>query len=215
MKARRTTPRIAFALHSIRLPAAPERKTEQKSHDCTKIKSTNNTYTDQNSELYSWTSFPFPEPENHQKTRPAIPISLRRNPDLSLSLTVKVQLSKQSSALSHCSCEIKAIGTAASKKATSRSSKAGLKFSVGRIARFLMVGKYSEHVGAGAPVYMATDLQYLAAEVWIGVVSFLASGGTIVNFLTLGATITYFLMQFLIQNHLCLLAFHGLLPSRT
>ncbi|PKU67728.1 ADP,ATP carrier protein 3, mitochondrial [Dendrobium catenatum] len=34
-----------------------------------KSKGTNNTYTDQNSEIYSWTSFPFPEPENHQKTR--------------------------------------------------------------------------------------------------------------------------------------------------
>jgi len=34
-----------------------------------KSKGTTNTYTDQNSEIYSWTSFPFPEPENHQKTR--------------------------------------------------------------------------------------------------------------------------------------------------
>lgn len=52
-----------------------------------------------------------------------------------------------------------------SKKATSRSSKAGLQFPVGRIARFLKSGKYAERVGAGAPVYLAAVLEYLAAEV--------------------------------------------------
>ncbi|KAK8952700.1 putative histone H2A.3 [Platanthera guangdongensis] len=59
----------------------------------------------------------------------------------------------------------KAIGSAASKKSTSRSSKAGLQFPVGRIARFLKAGKYAERVGAGAPVYLAAVLEYLAAEV--------------------------------------------------
>uniref|UniRef100_J3MT52 Histone H2A n=1 Tax=Oryza brachyantha TaxID=4533 RepID=J3MT52_ORYBR len=59
----------------------------------------------------------------------------------------------------------KAIGSAAAKKATSRSSKAGLQFAVGRIARFLKAGKYAERVGAGAPVYLAAVLEYLAAEV--------------------------------------------------
>ena len=56
-------------------------------------------------------------------------------------------------------------GKAAGKKATSRSSKAGLQFPVGRIARFLKSGKYAERVGAGAPVYLAAVLEYLAAEV--------------------------------------------------
>ncbi|KAG5543066.1 hypothetical protein RHGRI_015975 [Rhododendron griersonianum] len=51
------------------------------------------------------------------------------------------------------------------KKATSRSSKAGLQFPVGRIARFLKTGKYAEPVGGVAPVYLATVLEYLAAEV--------------------------------------------------
>ncbi|KAH7672149.1 histone H2A protein [Dioscorea alata] len=51
------------------------------------------------------------------------------------------------------------------KKAMSRSSKAGLQFPVGRIARFLKAGKYSQRVGAGAPVYLAAVLEYLAAEV--------------------------------------------------
>eukprot|EP00249_Psilotum_nudum_P028976 c39038_g1_i1 orf=324-737(+) len=50
-------------------------------------------------------------------------------------------------------------------KAVSRSHKAGLQFPVGRIARFLKSGKYAERVGAGAPVYLAAVLEYLAAEV--------------------------------------------------
>lgn len=59
----------------------------------------------------------------------------------------------------------KSLGAGAAKKATSRSSKAGLQFPVGRIARFLKAGKYAERVGAGAPVYLAAVLEYLAAEV--------------------------------------------------
>ena len=51
------------------------------------------------------------------------------------------------------------------KKAVSRSSKAGLQFPVGRIARFLKKGKYADRIGAGAPVYLAAVMEYLAAEV--------------------------------------------------
>jgi histone H2A len=51
------------------------------------------------------------------------------------------------------------------KKAVSKSAKAGLQFPVGRVARFLKKGKYAERVGAGAPVYLAAVLEYLAAEV--------------------------------------------------
>lgn len=59
-------------------------------------------------------------------------------------------------------------GSGGAKKAsTSRSSKAGLQFPVGRIARFLKAGKYAQRVGAGAPVYLAAVLEYLAAEVYI------------------------------------------------
>ena len=50
-------------------------------------------------------------------------------------------------------------------KAQSRSSRAGLQFPVGRIARYLKQGKYAERVGAGAPVYLTAVLEYLAAEV--------------------------------------------------
>jgi histone H2A len=55
----------------------------------------------------------------------------------------------------------KAIGSGVAKKATSRSSKAGLQFPVGRIARFLKAGKYAERVGAGALVYLTKFLSGL------------------------------------------------------
>ena len=57
-------------------------------------------------------------------------------------------------------------GKAAAKgKATTKSAKAGLQFPVGRIARYLKKGKFAPRVGAGAPVYLAAVLEYLAAEV--------------------------------------------------
>ena len=58
----------------------------------------------------------------------------------------------------------KAKGKSASKQ-TSRSSKAGLCFPVGRIARMLKTGRYSERVGVGASVYTAAVLEYLVAEI--------------------------------------------------
>nr|VDC60586.1 unnamed protein product [Brassica rapa] len=56
----------------------------------------------------------------------------------------------------------KTLGSRVAKKATSRSSKAGLQFPVGRIARYLKNCKYAF---AGAPVYLAAVLEYLAAEI--------------------------------------------------
>ncbi len=46
-----------------------------------------------------------------------------------------------------------------------RSFRAGLQFPVGRVHRHLREGRYAERVGAGAPVYLAAVLEYLAAEV--------------------------------------------------
>jgi histone H2A len=46
-----------------------------------------------------------------------------------------------------------------------RSSKAGLQFPVGRVHRLLRKGNYAQRVGAGAPVYLAAVLEYLAAEI--------------------------------------------------
>ncbi|VDN13613.1 unnamed protein product [Dibothriocephalus latus] len=50
-------------------------------------------------------------------------------------------------------------------KSKTRSSRAGLQFPVGRVHRLLRKGNYAERVGAGAPVYVAAVLEYLAAEV--------------------------------------------------
>ena len=52
-----------------------------------------------------------------------------------------------------------------SSKAVSKSSRAGLQFPVGRVGRHLRHAHYTERVGAGAPVYLAAILEYLAAEV--------------------------------------------------
>merc|ERR1739838_183992 len=57
----------------------------------------------------------------------------------------------------------KASGTKSN--AQSRSSKAGLAFPVGRVHRLLRKGNYAQRVGAGAPVYLAAVLEYLAAEI--------------------------------------------------
>jgi len=50
-------------------------------------------------------------------------------------------------------------------KSQSRSAKAGLQFPVGRVHRLLKKGNYAQRVGAGAPVYLAAVLEYLAAEI--------------------------------------------------
>ena len=51
------------------------------------------------------------------------------------------------------------------KKSVSKSVKAGLQFPVGRIGRLLKKGRYAARVGAGAPVYVASVLEYLTAEI--------------------------------------------------
>ncbi|KAI0211669.1 Histone H2A, partial [Lamellibrachia satsuma] len=50
-------------------------------------------------------------------------------------------------------------------KGKTRSSRAGLQFPVGRIHRHLKKGSYAERIGAGASVYLAAVMEYLAAEV--------------------------------------------------
>ena len=56
-------------------------------------------------------------------------------------------------------------GKTDAKKSVSRSVKAGLQFPVSRIGRYLKKGKFATRVGAGAPVYLASILEYLTAEV--------------------------------------------------
>lgn len=55
-------------------------------------------------------------------------------------------------------------GKSKGKKKT-RSSRAGLQFPVGRVHRHLRKGNYANRVGAGAPVYLAAVMEYLAAEI--------------------------------------------------
>ena len=50
-------------------------------------------------------------------------------------------------------------------KISSRSSKAGLQFPVGRLSRYLRKGGYAKRIGGGAPVYLAAVLEYLCAEI--------------------------------------------------
>eukprot|EP01117_Protostelium_nocturnum_P019005 TRINITY_DN80_c1_g1_i2.p1 TRINITY_DN80_c1_g1~~TRINITY_DN80_c1_g1_i2.p1 ORF type:complete len:151 (+),score=57.20 TRINITY_DN80_c1_g1_i2:57-509(+) len=56
-------------------------------------------------------------------------------------------------------------GTKKAGESHTRSFKAGLQFPVGRVHRHLREGRYAERVGAGAPVYLASVLEYLAAEI--------------------------------------------------
>ena len=59
----------------------------------------------------------------------------------------------------------KAIKERSGAKGNSRSARAGLQFPVGRIHRQIRQGRYAARVGAGAPVYLAAVLEYLAAEI--------------------------------------------------
>ena len=56
-------------------------------------------------------------------------------------------------------------GKASAGRSITKASRAGLQFPVGRIARVLKQSRSAPRVGAGAPVYLAAVLEYLAAEV--------------------------------------------------
>merc|ERR1712021_157516 len=56
-------------------------------------------------------------------------------------------------------------GKASTSRPMTKAARAGLQFPVDRIARFLKTGRHAQRVGAGAPVYLAAVLEYLAAEV--------------------------------------------------
>ena len=54
---------------------------------------------------------------------------------------------------------------AAPKTKSSRSSRAGITFPVGRIHRLLRRGNYAERVGNGSAIYLSAVLEYLCAEI--------------------------------------------------
>ncbi|KAF7068327.1 LOW QUALITY PROTEIN: hypothetical protein CFC21_074100 [Triticum aestivum] len=56
------------------------------------------------------------------------------------------------------------LGGGPRKKAVARSVKAGLQFPASYIFYILKKGRYAQRVGMGAPVYLASVLDYLAAE---------------------------------------------------
>lgn len=56
-------------------------------------------------------------------------------------------------------------GRGKERSAKSRSAKAGLQFPVGRVARYLRNMRVAKRIGAGAPVYLAAVLEYLAADI--------------------------------------------------
>ena len=49
-------------------------------------------------------------------------------------------------------------------KQQTRSSRAGLQFPVGRVSRYMRNGGFAQRVGAGAPVFLCSVLEYLCAE---------------------------------------------------
>lgn len=49
-------------------------------------------------------------------------------------------------------------------KRISDSVRAGLQFPVGRVRRYLRKGRFANRIGKTAPVYLATVLEYLTAE---------------------------------------------------
>lgn len=60
---------------------------------------------------------------------------------------------------------VRKSATKSSAPRASKSQKAGLAFPVARVARYLKKGKYADRLGAGAPIYLASVLEYLCAEV--------------------------------------------------
>ena len=64
--------------------------------------------------------------------------------------------------LASCSRDCVALSC---RHSVSRLKKVGLQFPVGRGHRYLKQGKYALRIGAGAPVYLAAVLEYLAAEI--------------------------------------------------
>lgn len=59
----------------------------------------------------------------------------------------------------------KLVTAAKPKTPVSRSSRAGLQFPVGRVARLLRKGNYASRIGSGASVYLTAVIEYLCAEV--------------------------------------------------
>merc|ERR1712039_41000 len=51
------------------------------------------------------------------------------------------------------------------KKSTTKSTRAGLTFPVGRLTRFLKIGSYAKRISIGAGIFLTAVLEYLTAEI--------------------------------------------------
>ena len=60
---------------------------------------------------------------------------------------------------------VKPINTASSGPRMAQTVKAGLQFSVPRVARFMKQGRYTDRIGGGAPIYLTAALQYICSEI--------------------------------------------------
>merc|ERR1712025_1065907 len=56
-------------------------------------------------------------------------------------------------------------GKSSARRSVTKAARAGLQFPVGRLARLMKQSRAASRIGAGAPVYCAAVLEYLAAEV--------------------------------------------------
>ena len=91
--------------------------------------------------------------------------SAPRSPALTHNFELQRQCSITFNNFSNFNMSGRGKGGKARSKPKSRSSRAGLQFPVGRVHRLLRKGNYAERVGAGAPVYLAAVMEYLAAEI--------------------------------------------------
>ena len=79
--------------------------------------------------------------------------------------TLKQQPPQKSNPMTRKYNTKKGKGLGKGNNSVTQSSRAGLTFPVGRVGRILRTKKYSQRVGAGAPVYIAAVLEYLTAEI--------------------------------------------------
>ena len=79
--------------------------------------------------------------------------------------TLKQQPPQKSNPMTRKYNTKKGKGLGKGNNSVTQSSRAGLTFPVGRVGRILRTKKYSQRVGAGAPVYAAAVLEYLTAKI--------------------------------------------------
>lgn len=62
--------------------------------------------------------------------------------------------------------EIRSINHDKPKGSRSRSKRAGLEFSISKVEQYLKMGRYAQHIGASASVYLTAVLEYIVVELF-------------------------------------------------